>query len=340
MIAGGDRRCFDAIFVALNQTSGGQPWYVSKTQLQLASIQLCVACRRSATFQLTIDDNIPRRLLAHADAPAPSLEWGRSLSSRVPRLKARIAAWRRRSCEELRRPIYALTEAQFLVFGSGFDESVDGVSWPETLKVISFGGDFDQGVKDVAWPPALEEIAFGHNFDQPLDEIVWPVWLRYLTLGYCFNYPIEAVSWPPCLELLKLGNCFNQPIARVVWPASLKMLLFGHCFDQPIAEVGWPMSLQVLKFGWNFNQSLDGEWPKSLRHLALDRGFTQPLHGLGRWMPNLEELELVVHSDDYVASLADVVWPASLKKLALPKKLWDRNAAALPKGVELDVFYG
>ena len=326
--------------MALNQTSAGDPWYVSKTQLQLASIQLCVACRRSATFRLKINDHIPHRLLAYADAPAPTLERGCRLSPRVPRLKARIVAWHRRSCQELRRPVYALTEAQFLLFGSGFDESVDDVSWPEGLKVISFGGDFDQDVEDVNWPPALQEIAFGHNFDQPVDRVAWPASLVYLTLGYCFNFPIDNVSWPPCLEALKLGNCFNQPIAGVAWPASLQVLLFGHCFDQPVAEVAWPASLRVLKFGWNFNQTLDRDWPKSLSHLAVDRGFTQPLHDLGKWMPNLEELELVVDSDDYVASVADVEWPASLKKLALPKKLWDRNAAAMPRGVELEVFHG
>eukprot|EP00752_Nemacystus_decipiens_P015174 g13515.t1 len=340
--AGGDSRFLDAVFVfvALDQTSGGDPWYVSTTQLQLASIQLCAACRRSATFHVTMDDRVPRRLLARADAPAPALERGRRLSPRVPRLKARAIAWHRRSCEELGRPLYALTEAQFLLFGSGFDESVDGVSWPEGLKLISFGGDFDQDVEGVAWPPALQEIAFGHNFDQPVEDIVWPASLLYLTLGYCFNYPIEGVSWPPRLEALRLGNCFNQPIARVAWPASLEQLFFGHCFDQPIGEVRWPPSLEVLKFGWNFNQALDGEWPRFLRHLTLHRGFTQPLHDLGKRMPHLEELELLVDSDDYVPSLADVAWPDSLQKLALPKGLWDKNAGIMPKGVELDVFYG
>ena len=326
--------------VALDQTSGGEPWYVSTTQLQLASIQLCVACRRSATLHLTIDDRTPRRLLARADAPAPTLEGSRRLSPRVPRLKARAVAWHRRSCGELGRPLYALTGAQFLLFGSGFDENVDGVSWPEGLKLISFGGDFDQDVEGVTWPPALEEIVFGHNFDQAVEDIAWPASLLYLTLGYCFNYPIEGISWPPRLEALRLGNCFNQPIARVAWPASLMQVFFGHCFDQPIAEVRWPESLQVLKFGWNFNQTLDRDWPRSLRHLTLHRGFTHPLHGLRTWMPSLEELELLVDSDDYVASLVDVAWPASLQKLALPKRLWDKNAEAMPKGVELDVFYG
>lgn len=339
-VPGGDSRFLDAVLVALNQTSRGEPWYVSTTQLQLASIELCVWCRRSATFRLTIDARTPRRLLARADAPAPTLERGRSLSPRVPRLKARAVAWHRRSCEELGRTIYALTEAQFLLFGGGFDENVDGISWPAGLKVISFGGDFDQDVEGVRWPPALEEIAFGHNFDQSVENIAWPASLLYLTLGYCFNYPIEGVSWPPRLEALRLGNCFDQPIARVAWPASLQQLFLGHCFDQPIAEVRWPTSLQVLNFGWNFNQTLDRDWPRSLRRLTLNRSFTHPLHGLGRWMPNLEELELLVDSDDYVASLADVAWPVSLQKLALPKRLWDRNAAAMPKGVELDVFYG
>ncbi|CAM9963794.1 unnamed protein product, partial [Ectocarpus fasciculatus] len=79
--------CLKAISVALNETCDGKRWYTSTKELQLASLELCIACRSYRMLHLNIDAEVPRRLLAAADAPPPHRK--RLCGTRVPRLKAR-----------------------------------------------------------------------------------------------------------------------------------------------------------------------------------------------------------------------------------------------------------
>ncbi|CAN0316357.1 unnamed protein product, partial [Ectocarpus sp. 12 AP-2014] len=62
---------YDALIVSLNETREGKSWYKSTKGLQLASLKFCIACRTCQTLHLKVDTEIPRRLLAAADAPPP-----------------------------------------------------------------------------------------------------------------------------------------------------------------------------------------------------------------------------------------------------------------------------
>lgn len=325
--------------MALSQTYSGKQWYVSTTQLQLASIEFCVACRSATTLHLTVDDRTPHRLLARADAPAPGPE-ELGVSARVPRFRARTVAWHRRSCAELRSPIYALTEVQIFSFGGGFDASLDGVSWPKRVKTIHFGDDFDQSLDRSTLPPYLDEVLFGRDFNRPIDGVCWPASLRYMNVGDLFDQPILHVSWPPNLQELRLGKNFNQPIAGIAWPASLEHLTFGDWFNQHIDEVVWPSCMQQLSFGRSFDQPITNmSWPESLRFITLGQWFNQPLNGLSRSMPSLVGIKLLFDTNMYSPSLAGIDWPARLETLTVHKALWDKYAAVFPKGVELDVCF-
>ena len=70
LVAGAtDDRCLEAFIVALNQTLDASAWFASTKQLQLTSLQFCVACRSVKTLRLTVDSKIPRHLVDDDDAP-------------------------------------------------------------------------------------------------------------------------------------------------------------------------------------------------------------------------------------------------------------------------------
>ncbi|CAM9697055.1 unnamed protein product, partial [Ectocarpus sp. 12 AP-2014] len=201
--------CLNALIVALNETCDGKSWYTSTKELQLASLEFCIACRNYQTVQLKIDAQIPRRLLAAAGAPPAHPK--RLCRTRVPLLRARRVSWNMRTAAELRNPIFAMTDADCLEFGRVFNGSLEAVAWPLQLKTIEFE----------TWS----------LFNQPIDLVKWPAQrakfpasLQQLTFVGDFNYPIEDVTWPSSLRQLQLSLEFNQPIERIQFPASLQQL--------------------------------------------------------------------------------------------------------------------
>ncbi|CAM9291836.1 unnamed protein product [Ectocarpus sp. 8 AP-2014] len=249
--------CLDALVVALNETCDGKSWYTSTKELQLASLEFCIACRNHQTVRMNVDERIPRRLLAAADAPPPHPK--RLCRTRVPRLRARRVTWNMRTAAELRNPMFALNDADCLEFGNAFDDSLEGVVWPTRLETLEFyrHSPFDNPVDLVELPLSLQRLRFGRSFNRPIEQVSWPASLRSLEFGQTFNKPIEEVDWPPSLRHLKFGLKFYQPIQRATFPASLQQLIFGTCFNHPIEDVAWPSSLRKLKFGANFNQPIE-----------------------------------------------------------------------------------
>ncbi|CAN0339036.1 unnamed protein product, partial [Ectocarpus sp. 12 AP-2014] len=160
-----DNSCLNALIVALNETCDGKSWYTSTKELQLASLEFCIACRNYQTVQLKVDAQIPRRLLAGADAPPPHPK--RLCRTRVPRLRARRVSWNMRTAAELRNPIFAMTDADCLEFGRVFNGSLEAVAWPLQLKTIEFE----------TWS----------LFNQPIDLVKWPARVEKITLGQFFN---------------------------------------------------------------------------------------------------------------------------------------------------------
>ncbi|CAN0290720.1 unnamed protein product [Scytosiphon promiscuus] len=328
-------KCLDALGVVLNQSCGGSDWFSSTMELQLASLQVCAACRNVATVTLRVDDAIPRRLLAAADAPPPDHK--RLRSTRVPRLRARRVVWDLPTAVELRRPMYALADATYLRFGEDFGDTLEGVEWPRrlcairidcnsvsirrltggvvwptSLQQISFGDSFNQLLWRVALPESLRQLTFGDSFNQSAKDIMWPSSLQQLTFGEQFDRPIEGVVWPTSLQRLTFGYDFNRPLVGVVWPTSLQQLTFGKWFDQPIREVVWPASLHRLTFADDFDQPIEGvAWPTSLQQLTFGMDFNQPLQGVV-WPAILQELTL---GYDFNQPIEGIKWPTSLQQL-------------------------
>ncbi|CAN0043982.1 unnamed protein product, partial [Scytosiphon promiscuus] len=344
--------CLGAFGVALSQTCDGKEWYASTRELQLASLQFCAACRGATTLTLRVDRDIPRRLLAAADAPPPNRK--KLCRTRVPRLRARRVVWDLPTAAELRTSVYAVAEAREMHFSRKFVESLEGVVWPRCLRILevhsgalssdlsmagvvwpgslqrlTFGGRFNQPMEEVVFPASLVEVSFGFYFNRSIERISWPAGLRRLKFLFDFNQPIRAVTWPDSMTQLTLGSTFNRPIHGVKWPASLLQLTFGYYFDKPIEGVVWPATLQRLTFGRHFDRPIEGAaWPDSLRQLTFGEGFDQPI-GLVRWPASLEDLHIGTLSgffmrvpgvrmlSDFNHPIGGARWPASLRRLTL-----------------------
>ncbi|CAN0022129.1 unnamed protein product, partial [Ectocarpus sp. 6 AP-2014] len=61
-----------ALILALNEMCDGKCWYTSTKELQQASLEFCIACRKYPTLRLRVDVQTPRTLLAAVDAPSPN----------------------------------------------------------------------------------------------------------------------------------------------------------------------------------------------------------------------------------------------------------------------------
>lgn len=66
LIPPGPSRCLDAFIIALAQATSHFTWYTSTKQLQLASLQFCVACRNTTAMALSVDHDTPIQLWAEA----------------------------------------------------------------------------------------------------------------------------------------------------------------------------------------------------------------------------------------------------------------------------------
>ncbi|CAM9525311.1 unnamed protein product [Ectocarpus sp. 4 AP-2014] len=339
--------CLNALTVTLNDTCDGKSWYTSTKELQLASLEFCMACRNHQTLHLIVEAKTPRRLLAAADAP-PTQQTSLACT-RVPRVRARCVTWDVTTAAELRIPILAMTGVDCLEFGNAFGGSlkavawprrlkriefcysspfnrpIDQVEWPDSLQTLLFGLSFNQPIKAVRWPACLQRLVLGTSFNQPIDGVEWPVSLQELTFGFAFDQPIEEVSWPESLRELSFGFRFNQPLEGAVWPGSLKKLHLGDRFARPIAQVEWPDSLKKLSVGHAFDQPLGGtSWPDSLQTLSFGNVFNQPIKDV-RWPDSLQTLSF---GELFNQPINQVSWPASLRELTVGGNFRQNTAEA------------
>lgn len=68
---------------------------------------------------------------------------------------------------------------------------------------------FNQSIDRIAWPSSLRQLTVGNNFDQPIVGATWPASLKHLTIGRCsdeFTVPDEG---------LMDSSYFNRPVAGV-----------------------------------------------------------------------------------------------------------------------------
>ncbi|CAN0253896.1 unnamed protein product [Scytosiphon promiscuus] len=263
-------RCLQALTVSINQAGGTRQWYTETKELQLASLQICRACRGAHTVHLRVDRDIPSTVLATVDGSHRNSR--RVIPPRVPRLRVRRVTWNLPSIDLMSDFMDALVEVEELFFGDAFDRSVAIRAWPSGLKRVEFGwySRFNLPIVGVTWPASLEELTFGRSFNQPVEEVTWPASLQQLTFKGKLDQSVEDVKWPTSLRQLVFGVRFNHPIEEVTWPMSLQCVDLGDAFDQPIENVTWPTSLQELTIGNSFDHTIEcATWPTSLQWVTF-----------------------------------------------------------------------
>lgn len=107
-----------------------------------------------------------------------------------------------------------------------FNQPIDDVKWPDTLKVLYFGDWWDESIVEVKFPDSLEDLQLGINFRGSLVGVEWPRSLKKLYLG-AYNSSLDDVVWPDSLEELDMSK-FSQSIDGVQWPKSLKKLWYSY----------------------------------------------------------------------------------------------------------------
>lgn len=117
----------------------GKRWYASTLELQLASLELCRACRSVPTLHARVDDDTPRTL------------WSRRASSRVPVVTALCLTWALPTEGLQRVAIELYTRLEFLHRqGSSSAGNLESVVWPEGLKRLVLDIDSETSVGAVA----------------------------------------------------------------------------------------------------------------------------------------------------------------------------------------------
>ncbi|CAN0365078.1 unnamed protein product [Ectocarpus sp. 6 AP-2014] len=136
-------RCLDALIVALTNAGDGQGWYTPTTQLQLASLDFCTACRTVPTVHLTVDGDVPARLKAGIDNGG---------ASRVPAFRPRCVTWNK-PIAALRGEDDVFADVRVLVLGHGLGR---------------VGVRFNRWLDGLQLPPALQDLTFGQWYDRPI----------------------------------------------------------------------------------------------------------------------------------------------------------------------------
>lgn len=334
----GGSRCLDAVLVVLHQAHEAEEGdgqirrrYLSTLELQLVSLEFCMACRSIPTLHVRIVPGAPPTLWTPRgnearETPQRHSMRGRKSSrclnvpdkeatfspSRVPMVRAARLTWRLRAQVLVKSGTMERWKGLewMRLEGGGDSARLESVVWPPRLKRLVLDTSLETPAREITWPAHLEQLSFGCCFDKPIAGVVWPASLQQLSFGYAFNQSIAEVKWPASLKELSFGQYFNQPIAGVEWPVSLQRLSLGNAFNQPITEILWPASLRQESLGYVFNQSIAGvAWPASVQRLAFGACFNQPIAGVV-WPPSLTEL---LFWNNFSQPVAETVWPPSLK---------------------------
>ncbi|CAM9806736.1 unnamed protein product, partial [Sphacelaria rigidula] len=164
------------VAVLLKQSLVGNKAYVSTTNLQVASMDLCISCREYSRMHVRVENGTPPSLYA------PTLELPLCMTSdlysttkrarskkRIPVIHALTVSWGM-SSRLLSLHNSRLASAEYSLFRACFDGSLGHVVWSEKLKCVRFepGSRFNQSIKRVTWPASLQDLSFADLFNQPI----------------------------------------------------------------------------------------------------------------------------------------------------------------------------
>lgn len=160
----------------------------------------------------------------------------------------------RESIDEILRRLfsegYRITDNKVIVV----NENVNGV-FSDTnntyfiergIKTVTFGDHFNESIEGVEFPEGVRTIIFGDSFNSSIEGVLWPSSLRTVIFGDHFNQSVEEVRWPSNVTLIEFGRGFNQPVKKVWWPSELNTIIFGENFNQSTAGIS--RHVQIIRY--------------------------------------------------------------------------------------------
>lgn len=203
---------------------------MSTGQLQLASLQFCMACRSVPRMHLRVELGTPRHLWVAATRLRTRNEM-QPITARVPAFRPRKVTWDIQAAT-LDAASDPLASVECIKFGESFDGSFDGIVWPRNIKQIKFDVySSNMSIDMVRWPQSLQQLRFGHYFNRPIDMVQWPssllqlteVWLR-LQSAYCRSHVAIVSSMDTTRVVIQLA--YRQGNVAILSSAARTWLAF------------------------------------------------------------------------------------------------------------------
>lgn len=164
-----------------------------------------------------------------------------------------------------------LTRLQFDSFDRCFDNNIDGLKFPDSIKHIYFSYSFDQSLDNVKLPLNLETLVFGKRFNKSIKNIIFPNNIKILQFGSRFNQSIDDIIFPESLEHIYFEDEFNHSLSNIKisnntcihlnsvesaekLPSNLEHFSIT-CLTKPLLNL--PITLKTFKFYYNLENSFE-----------------------------------------------------------------------------------
>ena len=100
-----------------------------------------------------------------------------------------------------------------------FDESLEGVCFPP-LESLTLGGSFNQSLEKVDLPSSIRSLTFGAAFNQSLQLVKLPSELQSLSFGDEYNHSLQGSALQSLLKLC-LGTKFQHSLPELPYIQEL-----------------------------------------------------------------------------------------------------------------------
>lgn len=164
-----------------------------------------------------------------------------------------------------------------LAFSDNFDEPIDNLILPDTIKILKLGHSFNQSVDNLALPRNLKKIKFGNHFCQNISDLKFPDGLQIIDLGGLSDNSIKNAKFPPNLLKLKMRYLYHISLLGIRFPEGLRELHLGGYFEESIDNFALPDNLIKFKVGINYEKPINKTHflPNTLQELKLGFEYVQ-----------------------------------------------------------------
>jgi hypothetical protein len=82
-----------------------------------------------------------------------------------------------------------------LIFGNFFNQPVDGIKFPKSLKYLCFGHSFNKSINEIEFPESLTHLIIGNSFSKKINTSKLPKSLIHVDIGHSYISSEESARW-------------------------------------------------------------------------------------------------------------------------------------------------